>query len=293
MSESLLRSLERERRARQQAESIAESRTRELYGLNCRLEQLVDEKTIHLRHALEVARSADQTRSAFIARISHELRTPLTAILGFTELMLAGVVEPLGPRQRTYLEQMQAQGKRLQNLLENLLDFAEEQELAPTYAPFLPSRLLVGAREVFANLAAQRGLAFELVQQGEDGPFHGSAETLELVLHGLLSNALRLTPVGGKIKVQVTSSSDRLRVSVTDTGPGLSREAMGRLFESFHPLDSSLCAESQGAGLGLALARQRVEAHGGQVWACSDGPGSGATFAFEVPSAASGHFAPP
>ncbi|MCA9791599.1 MAG: hypothetical protein KC910_07375, partial [Candidatus Eremiobacteraeota bacterium] len=195
MSQALVRSIERERQARQQAETIAESRTRELYRLNCQLEQMVEEKTVHLRQALEVAQSADRAKSNFIARISHELRTPLTAILGFTELMLAGVVEPLGPRQRTYLEQMQTQGKRLHLLLENLLEFAESEELAPSYAPFLPSQLLLGAREVFANLAAQRGLAFELTQQGEDKPFNGSAETLELVLHGLLSNALRLTPL--------------------------------------------------------------------------------------------------
>ncbi|MCA9791598.1 MAG: sensor histidine kinase, partial [Candidatus Eremiobacteraeota bacterium] len=89
---------------------------------------------------------------------------------------------------------------------------------------------------------------------------------------------------GGKIKVQMTSSSDRLRVSVSDTGPGLTKAAMVRIFQSFDPVDASLCAEGQGAGLGLALARQRVEAHGGQIWVCSDGPGMGATFAFEVAS---------
>jgi PAS domain S-box-containing protein len=221
-------------------------------------------------------RALERLQREFTAMVSHELRNPLASIKGFAQLM-----QRRGVFDERAIETIVGQANLLQRLVDDLLEV---------------SRLEAGHLELRAelfDLAAETAAYAEQAQaQSQRHVVRVEVETAPLtvradrgrigqVLLNLLSNAIKYAPGGGEILVRVEGAADEARVSVQDQGLGIPREALPRLFERFFRVDAS--GRPDGSGLGLYIARRIVEAHGGRIWAESDGPGQGSTFRLSLP----------
>ncbi len=227
-------------------------------------------------------RALARTRRELVANVSHELKTPLAAIRGFLELMEGDTVPP-GTR-REFVVLMSAEAARLQRLVDEQLQLArldsgalplvhEQMDLAAVVRASARPRVVLAERE---------GIALG-VQAAGPVPMEGDPARLEQVLLALLDNAVRHTPAGGSITVDVHADHDHVVMSVADTGTGIPPEAIDSVFDRFYRADAAReRGGHQGAGLGLAIARGIVRAHGGDITASST-PGHGAVFTVRLP----------
>jgi signal transduction histidine kinase len=226
--------------------------------------------------------SMERVRRDLVANVSHELKTPISALHAHLENLLDGVERP----EPGTLQVMLAQSERLGRLVDQLLQLSrlesgdlplrrEEVALSPLVA------------RVISEIEVTRGRRdVELAQEvPEDLPLvFADAERVHQVLFNLLDNAVRLSPSGGRVSVSATRHGRTVEVAVRDTGPGIPPEHLPRLFERFYRVDTARSRDEGGTGIGLAIARSVVEAHGGRIWAVSE-PGRGSTFTFEIPVA--------
>jgi signal transduction histidine kinase/CheY-like chemotaxis protein len=235
-------------------------------------------------------REAERVKEELIATVSHELRTPLTGILGFSEILQRQTLDEAS--RLRFLGIVHAEAKRLTRLVDDFLDLQRIESGAMTVAL---ERVRLGdvVRDEVAR-AAERGSGHELeTELEEDLPeVIGEPDALARVLANLLSNAIKYSPEGGTIRVVASRRGEVVRVSVTDSGLGIPADQQRRLFTKFFRVDSSETRKIGGTGLGLALIRQIVEAHGGRV-GVESAAGVGSTFWFELPWAASAEGARP
>jgi len=232
---------------------------------------------------------ADRAKRKFIAGISHELRTPMTSIKGYTDLIFKGLAGDINEEQRKFLSTIKSNADRLTALIDDLIDLAQLEE-GPGRLDLKPLQLEEIIREAI-NLWRQpieeKGLTLE-VDVAEGLPeVRGDRERIARVLTNLLSNAFQYTLPGGRIALSVSLGEGVLQVDVTDTGIGIAPEDQDRVFDRFYRADHPVVQrESDGAGLGLALAKMFVEMHGGRLWVDSE-LGQGSTFSFTLPTLAS------
>jgi signal transduction histidine kinase len=224
----------------------------------------------------------EQSRRDLVANVSHELKTPIAAIRAHLENLLDGVERP-DPQT---LEVMLTQSERLGRLVEQLLDLSrlesgevplhrEDVQLAPLVSQ------VVSEIEV-SSTGREVRLARELP---EDLPMvDADRERVHQVLFNLVDNAVRFSPEGGEVTIAAHRHNGTIEVSVADTGLGISSEHLPRLFERFYRVDTARAREDGGTGIGLAIARSVVEAHGGHIRAESE-PGKGSVFTFDLPVA--------
>jgi signal transduction histidine kinase len=227
-------------------------------------------------------RQAEQLKDELVATVSHELRTPLASIVGFAELLAHR--DPPREVRRHYLETIHVEAKRLTDLVNDFLDVQtlEGGRMRLSYVAF---DLVTLVREEMQFLAAQardHTLAFDAVI--EPLVVNGDRDRIVQVIENLLSNAVKYAPGGGTIRVRVEPDNGTARVTVTDEGIGIPAEQQDRIFEKFFRVDTSDTRSIGGTGLGLALCKQIVEAHGGRIGFTSE-PGRGSSFWFEVPVA--------
>jgi two-component system cell cycle sensor histidine kinase PleC len=234
------------------------------------------------------AEAANQAKSEFLANMSHELRTPLNAINGFSEIMVGELFGPLGDkRYGEYAQDILSSGQHLLALINDILDMAKI-EAGKFNLKFDPMRLedvIEDATRLMRNRVEAAGL--ELLIELSDLPeVEADYRAIKQVLLNLLSNAVKFTPRGGKVTVraatEVGPQGERVRVSVLDTGIGISDADMERLARPFEQIESRLSKTQQGSGLGLALTKSLVEMHGGTLGLEST-PGDGTTASFVVP----------
>jgi len=223
---------------------------------------------------------AETLRKNLVADVAHELRTPLTIIQGNLQAILDGVY-PLAPGQ---IAGIYDETRLLTRLVDDLHDLAlaDAGKLRLDRAPVDPVALAQSAIEHFTPAAEGAGVRLELRAHGKVGPVEGDADRLAQVLRNLLGNALRHTPAGGLVTVQVRQLADQVQLQVADTGSGISPEDLPHIFDRFYRSDKSRSRPGGGAGLGLAIARQLVSAHGGQIEVEST-PGEGTTFTVTLP----------
>lgn len=226
--------------------------------------------------------SVERLRRDLVANVSHELKTPISALRAHLENLLDGV-EEADPQ---ILQVMLAQSERLGRLVDQLLELSRlESGDVPlhredVWLPPLVARVLSEVRVTSARADVE--LSHEV---SEDLPaVFADAERVHQVLFNLLDNAVRFTPPGGCVSVSATRRDGAIDVTVADTGPGIPAEHLPRVFERFYRVDTSRSRDAGGTGIGLAIARSVVEAHGGRIWAESE-PGRGSTFTFELPAA--------
>jgi signal transduction histidine kinase len=231
--------------------------------------------------ARDVALSASQAKSGFLANVSHEIRTPMNGVLGLTELLLLG---SLDQRQRQLLELVQQSAKSLMTVINDILDIAsiEERRMRIEALPFEPRALLANSLAALQHQAAIKGLALEwIVDPAVPTTLLGDAGRVAQVLINLVGNALKFTSHGCiEVRLELDgplTDMAPLRLQVHDTGIGMSPEQMTRVFERFTQADDSISRRFGGTGLGLSIVRSLVQMMGGDVHVSST-PGQGSTF---------------
>ncbi len=234
-----------------------------------------------LIEARDEAEAATRAKSAFLATMSHEIRTPLNGVLGMAQAMAAG---PLAPAQRERLDVIRQSGETLLTVLNDVLDLSkiEAGRLELEAAEFDIGEVAAGAHAAFADIAAQKGLAFDLtVTRAAAGLYLGDATRVRQVLNNLLSNALKFTEAG-RVAVRVGRRRGALTLTVADTGIGMSAPEQASLFQKFAQADASTTRRFGGTGLGLAICRELAELMGGGIEAAS-AEGEGSTFVVTLP----------
>ena len=245
-----------------------------------RIEKLAKELEI----ANERLKELDKLKTEFLSFASHQLRSPLTAIRGYTSMLLEGSYGVLEEKAREPINRVMESANHLVKLIEDFLNVTKieqggmKYEIAKTDIEHLAREL---ARELSVS-AEKKGLKLTFETDGKVGYYaNADQEKLRQVLLNFIDNAIKYTP-SGTVKVVVGKTPDRkVRVSVSDSGVGMTAEAIGKLFAKFSRADEKK-VNINGSGLGLYLAKQIVEAHGGRIWAESPGPDLGSTFSIEL-----------
>ena len=260
--------------------------TKQLEGWNAELEQKIAVRTQELEGAYNQLKELDNAKSQFFANISHELRTPLTMILAPMESLLKGETEPLSDVHRRHVEIMHQNALRLLKQINTLLDLAklDAGRMALRYRAGNFSAFFRGLLASIAPMAEKKRLTLtgrELAPPPATAYF--DQDRLEKVVLNLVFNALKFTPPGGRVEVRWgMSDAGELRVDVEDTGIGIARDDLPKLFKRFSQVDASTNRRYEGTGIGLALAKEIVELHGGRIGIESE-PGRGTTMTFTIP----------
>jgi NtrC-family two-component system sensor histidine kinase KinB len=231
-----------------------------------------------ITHLSEISR----LKSEFIAAASHELRTPLTSVQMGIHLLLEGVAGVIDERQQEILLVCRDDAERLDRLMRQLLDLSKIESgsaAAPVRAASRPSTLVREAADSLRLQLEARGLRFEVDAPPDLPSVFVDRDQIDRVIVNLISNATRATPAGGTITLAAVRRGNDVAFSVTDTGAGIPRDYLPKIFEPFVQVPST---PAGGSGLGLTISRRIVEAHGGQLTVLSE-PGRGSTFTFTVP----------
>jgi len=228
-------------------------------------------------------READRLKDEFFALVSHEFRTPLTSVIGYVELVLDDEEDPVSAEHRHFLGVVDRNATRLLRLVGDLLFAAQVEagrlQLEPADVDL--GRITREAVEAARPLAEDRRI--ELVAEiGGLPPIRGDGDRLGQVLDNLISNALKFTDEGGRVRVSVASGDGHAVIEISDSGPGIAPEELDRLFERFFRARAATDGAIPGVGLGLTIVRAIVEAHEGTISVASQ-PGAGATFRVELP----------
>jgi PAS domain S-box-containing protein len=266
-----------------------------------RFEQTLMQKNVELE-------DASRMKSEFLATMSHELRTPLNAIIGFSELLRDGLMGEMTDQQRRHIGDIFSSGKHLLSLINDILDLSkvEAGKMVLDLEPVDVASLLGNSLSIIKEKAATRHTRLGLEAADDLGAIQVDVRKVKQILYNLLSNAVKFTPEGGNVTLQASrvpraavgqlsgnwkgrsfpladsAFGDFLQISVTDTGIGMSREGLDRLFKPFSQVDSSLARRFEGTGLGLAMVKLLAELHGGAA-AVESAEGEGSRFTVWLP----------
>lgn len=248
----------------------------------------IKSKTEQLRFANERLKELDKLKDDFVSIASHELRTPMTAIRSYVWMALNRADISLSETMKKYLSRTLISTERLINLVNDMLNVSRIEAGRIEVRPqIFDIQALV--EEVVSEVepkASERMIQIQ-VEKSRLPKIFADPDKVSEVLMNLLGNALKFTPPEGKITVGFFTDGLVVETLVKDTGAGISREDLGRLFQKFGRLDNSYVAvsSSSGTGLGLYISKSLVEMMGGKIWASSEGLGKGATFTFSLPIA--------
>ena len=239
-------------------------------------------------HDITELRRLERIRRDFVANVSHEFKTPLTAIQGFAETLLGGALDD-SANNRRFVEIIREHSVRLARLTEDLLTLSriEAGKLELSFQAVTVADLVEQCAETTGLKASQKNIAFTMEIRENLPAVRGDVQRLGEVLQNLLDNAVQYTNSGGKVTlaVDVAPGAKELAIAVRDTGIGIPRHELERIFERFYRVDAARSREAGGTGLGLSIARHLAEAHGGRLEVQSEA-GKGSTFTLFVPLSA-------
>ncbi|HEY6874348.1 MAG TPA: ATP-binding protein [Geobacteraceae bacterium] len=296
---------ELERRVRERTAQLEEANW-ELKVLNDNLEH----QRLETESAKQQAEAASRAKSDFLASMSHELRTPLNSVIGFSEVLQDELFGPLNERQKKYAANILGSGRHLLDLINDILDLskveAQKMALEPSRLPLRP--LLDTSLAMFREKATKNGIQLGLeIDPEADAEIEADERKLKQIMFNLLSNAVKFTPAGGAVLVSarivrgskfevrspqanverrtsnIEPDRDFYEISVEDTGIGIRKEDLPKLFTPFQQLDTGYTRAYGGTGLGLALTRRLVDLHGGAIRVESE-IGRGCRFTFAIPA---------
>ncbi len=256
----------------------------------------VQEKNKKLTDAMERLQELSRLKSNFLATVSHELRTPLTSVIGYSEMLLAGLAGDLNEEQGDYLKTILEKGESLLRLISSILDLSriEARGVQLVRKPTKLEDVVQSALESVLPQSLKKNLTLTSKLSPSLEKVIVDSDKLRQCVVNLLSNSVKFTPAGGNILVQAGpaerspvaagpfGSSGYFQISVTDNGIGIPLEIQHKVFETFYQADSSASREYGGAGLGLSIVKSYVEAHGGEVAVQSE-LGKGSTFTLVLP----------
>jgi PAS domain S-box-containing protein len=233
--------------------------------------------------AREAAEKANQIKDEFLAVLSHELRTPLNPILGWAKLLQSRKLSEAKTAEA--LATIERNAKLQSQLIEDLLDVSRilRGKLALTFAPVSLESIILSAIETVRLAAENKDIQIQTVFEIEDAKISGDAGRLQQIIWNLLSNAVKFTPAGGRVRVGLTTIDRQACITVSDSGKGIHPDFIPYVFEHFRQENGAITRSFGGLGLGLAIARQLVELHGGTISADSSGENLGATFTVTLP----------
>ena len=311
-SKRLHRELENEKRVRveldkskgallnlmEDLEDRVRQRTQELEETRRGLEERVKERTANLElnrraimHLLkdlktdvEKLRVVDKMKDEFLSIISHELRTPMAPLLDYINILKEGLAGDFSLEQKKVFEAMHRSARRELNLIDSLLDFSrlERGLFSPQKTRFSIKDLVHDLVENAQLAAKESGLQI-VIGEFENLEVEADENQISRVIAQLFDNAFKFSPRGGKLEILVSRSDNEVRIMLKDLGIGLTKENLEKVFEKFFQVDSGYNRDKGGMGLGLAICREIVKAHGGRIWAESPGLGKGARFCFTLP----------
>ncbi|HEY9898651.1 MAG TPA: ATP-binding protein [Pantanalinema sp.] len=236
-----------------------------------------------LEQANRALRQADRHKDEFLATLSHELRTPLSSVIGFGTMLAEGDAGPLSDAQRGYLDQVLSGAARMNAKVKDLIELGRIQAgkfqlacSATEYAPVVHEAL----RDLEAK-AAEKGISLSTTVD-VPGEFVIDGERVIEVIHNLVDNAVKFTPRGGEVSLRAGIVGNEVVTEISDTGIGIPDEVLARLFVRFHQADMGTTREAGGLGIGLAICKAIVEAHGGRLEVMSE-LGRGSRFWFTLP----------
>lgn len=268
---------------RRRAEEVIRRLHEDLQRHAAELEHRVAERTAELAVARDHAEEADRLKSAFLATMSHELRTPLNSIIGFTGILLMGLVGPLTSEQEKQLKMVQDSARHLLELINDVLDISkiEAGQIELAHDLFDMRTTIQKSLDKIAPLAAKKGLAVTAAIAPPIGKIVGDRRRVEQILINLLSNAVKFTE-RGEVRIESQVEDGRLVTRVIDTGIGIRPEDVDTLFKPFRQVDTGTTRQYEGTGLGLSICKRLAERMGGSIEVESEW-GKGSRFAFTLP----------
>jgi PAS domain S-box-containing protein len=317
LSEGTVTNYELTARARDGKETVVSynastfhDRDRRLQGVFAAARDVTELKLFEqaLRQKNAELEDASRMKSEFLANMSHELRTPLNAIIGFSEVLRDGLMGEMTEKQRGFIGDIFSSGKHLLALINDILDLSkvEAGKMTLDLEPVVVSALLSNSLAIVREKAASSGIRLEMETAEDLGAMLADARKVKQIVYNLLSNAVKFTGEGGQVTLRTTrvpraavgvlsgsragrtfaladsEFTDFLKLSVTDSGIGISDGGLERLFKPFSQVDSGLARKFEGTGLGLAMVKLLVELHGGTV-AVESAEGHGSCFTVWLP----------
>ncbi|WP_026693684.1 two-component system histidine kinase PnpS [Peribacillus kribbensis] len=232
-------------------------------------------------HDITELKKLEQMRKDFVANVSHELKTPITSIKGFTETILDGAINDEKSLSH-FLSIIQKESDRMEHLIQELLELSkiEQQGFSMSIQKIDLAKLSLETLPIFEQRAQEKRI--QLSSKVPDAPVYIEGDTYRIkqVLINLISNAIAYTPAGGAVYVEIMDSGETAQLKVGDTGIGIAKEELPRIFERFYRVDRARSRNSGGTGLGLAIVKHLVEAHKGHLHVESE-PGKGTVFFVE------------
>ncbi|MFN8608979.1 MAG: ATP-binding protein [Vulcanimicrobiota bacterium] len=237
-----------------------------------------------LARALHQCEAASLAKSDFLASMSHELRTPMNAILGFSQVLRQKSFGELNAKQERYLDNILSSGNHLLRLINEVLDLSrvESGHLDLALESVDVQAVAAECLDLMRQLAEQKGLEVAYASESEVPPAYCDRGRLRQAVLNLLGNAVKFTPQGGRIELQLGLEQDVVRLCVRDSGIGIEPQDLERIFGAFERVGNTYSRQQEGSGLGLALTRRILRAQGGDVTATSQ-PGQGSEFVLRLP----------
>ncbi len=237
----------------------------------------------HFNSMAEQLEQVEARRRQLIADVSHELRTPLTAIKGYMEGLMDGVL----PANLETFHQVYQEADRLSRLVDDLQELSrvEAGAIELHFRPVAVSQVIATVKKRLGPQIEAQGLTLNIHLAEPLPPVLADEDRLIQVLTNLVGNAIKFTPSGGQITIEAEKRGNEVYIAVQDTGIGIPAEHLPRIFDRFYRVDRSRARGTGGSGIGLTIARHLVEAHGGRIWAESEGEGKGSRFTIALPMA--------
>ncbi|MCX5707003.1 MAG: GAF domain-containing sensor histidine kinase [Candidatus Omnitrophica bacterium] len=247
------------------------------------LEDRVKERTRELTLALEEVKKISRRKTDFVSSVSHELRTPLTSVKGYTAILLAGKLGKLPQEAQERLEKINRHTDELVHIVNDLLDISriESGRVIMKLEPIDLRNTVAKVGDLLSGQLKEKNIYLDVIMKPSACSVLADNSQIERVFINLFGNALKFTPAEGKISIQNHKIDKMVQVDVSDTGCGIPKEAQEAIFEEFFRVDNAINQGVKGTGLGLALVKNIIEAHGGKIWVKSKA-GSGATFSFTL-----------
>jgi signal transduction histidine kinase len=256
----------------------------ETKGFSLTLQKEVERQTSQLKQANEDLKKLDKAKSDFISIASHQLRTPLTAIRGFTSMILEGSYGRITNVVKDKLEKVYESSDRLIRLVNDLLDLShmEGGKMEFNFQKVSITQMVKSVCEELDIQAQKKKLKMAINLPEQELFVKADDQKLRQVVMNLIDNGVKYTDKG-KVEVFLKEQDGKIIFSVKDTGMGMKEEEIQNLFQKFVRGSEASHYHTEGAGIGLYVARQLIEAHQGRVWAESEGEGKGSTFLVELP----------